>query len=30
MKTDGSLGKLQTKWFGSTMATPNTIPAVLP
>jgi ABC-type amino acid transport substrate-binding protein len=30
MKTDGSLDKLQTKWFGGTMATPNTIPAVLP
>ena len=30
MKTDGSLDKLQRKWFGGTMATPNTIPAVLP
>jgi polar amino acid transport system substrate-binding protein len=30
MKTDGSLDKLQEKWFGGTMATPNTIPAVLP
>lgn len=30
MKTDGTLSKLQTKWFGSTMETPNTIPDVLP
>jgi len=30
MKQDGSLAKLQIKWFGSTMETPNTIPAVLP
>ena len=30
MKKDGSLDKLQVKWFGATMATPNTIPAVLP
>ncbi len=30
MKSDGSLDKLQTKWFGGTMATPNTIPTVLP
>jgi polar amino acid transport system substrate-binding protein len=30
MKTDGTLDKLQEKWFGSTMATPNTVPAVLP
>jgi len=30
MKTDGTLSKLQERWFGGTMATPNTIPAVLP
>jgi polar amino acid transport system substrate-binding protein len=30
MKQDGSLSKLQEKWFGSTMETPNTVPAVLP
>jgi polar amino acid transport system substrate-binding protein len=30
MKKDGSLDKLQQKWFGSTMPTPNTIPEVLP
>jgi polar amino acid transport system substrate-binding protein len=30
MKTDGRLDKLQTKWFGATMPTPNTIPEVLP
>ncbi|MCB8877045.1 transporter substrate-binding domain-containing protein [Acidisoma silvae] len=30
MKADGSLAKLQDKWFGGTMVTPNTIPAVLP
>lgn len=30
MKTDGSLGKLQEKWFGATMETPNAVPAVLP
>lgn len=30
MKQDGTLAKLQIKWFGSTMETPNTIPAVLP
>jgi len=30
MKADGSLSKLQTKWFGSPMVTPNTIPAILP
>jgi len=30
MKTDGTLDKLQVKWFGATMPTPNTIPAVLP
>ncbi len=30
MKQDGSLAKLQEKWFGSTMETPNTVPAVLP
>ena len=30
MKADGSLSALQTKWFGSTMDTPNAIPATLP
>lgn len=30
MKTDGTLTKLQQKWFGGTMETPNTVPAVLP
>lgn len=30
MKKDGSLAKLQEKWFGSTMDTPSTVPAVLP
>jgi polar amino acid transport system substrate-binding protein len=30
MKKDGRLAKLQTKWFGGVMETPNTIPAVLP
>lgn len=30
MKSDGSLAKLQEKWFGATMETPNTVPAVLP
>jgi polar amino acid transport system substrate-binding protein len=30
MKTDGRLDKLQMKWFGATMPTPNTIPEVLP
>jgi polar amino acid transport system substrate-binding protein len=30
MKKDGSLSKLQEKWFGATMDTPNTLPAVLP
>jgi len=30
MKQDGRLDKLQVKWFGATMPTPNTIPAVLP
>lgn len=30
MKTDGRLAKLQEKWFGGTMETPNTVPAVLP
>jgi polar amino acid transport system substrate-binding protein len=30
MKKDGSLDKLQMQWFGATMETPNTIPAVLP
>jgi polar amino acid transport system substrate-binding protein len=30
MKKDGSLAKLQEKWFGATMPTPDSIPAVLP
>jgi polar amino acid transport system substrate-binding protein len=30
LKTDGTLGKLQEKWFGLTMETPNTIPETLP
>ena len=30
MKTSGELAKLQTKWFGTTMDSPDTIPAVLP
>jgi len=30
MKQDGTLAKLQEKWFGGTMATPNTVPDVLP
>lgn len=30
MKQDGTLAKLQTKWFGGTMETPNTVPEVLP
>jgi polar amino acid transport system substrate-binding protein len=30
MKQDGRLDKLQQKWFGATMPTPNTIPEVLP
>jgi polar amino acid transport system substrate-binding protein len=30
LKTDGTLGKLQEKWFGGVMETPNTIPDVLP
>ncbi len=30
MKKDGTLAKLQTKWFGDTMETPDTVPAVLP
>jgi len=30
MKTSGELSKLQIKWFGATMDTPNMIPAVLP
>lgn len=30
MKKDGTLSKLQIKWFGSTMETPNTVPDVLP
>ncbi|HVH77924.1 MAG TPA: transporter substrate-binding domain-containing protein [Stellaceae bacterium] len=30
LKTDGTLGKLQEKWFGTMMETPNTVPEVLP
>ncbi len=30
MKKDGTLAKLQEKWFGSTMDTPNEVPEVLP
>ena len=30
MKADGSLAKLQTKWFGAPMDTPDAIPATLP
>ena len=30
MKSDGSLAKLQEKWFGSPTQTPNTLPDVLP
>ena len=30
MKKDGTLAKLQEKWFGATMETPNTVPEVLP
>ena len=30
MKTSGELAKLQEKWFGGTMDTPNTVPDVLP
>ena len=30
MKQDGTLAKLQVKWFGGTMDSPDTIPAVLP
>jgi polar amino acid transport system substrate-binding protein len=30
LKTDGTLTKLQEKWFGGPMETPNTVPDVLP
>ena len=30
MKQDGTLAKLQQKWFGGAMDTPNTVPEVLP
>jgi polar amino acid transport system substrate-binding protein len=30
MKQDGTLTKLQEKWFGGTMETPNTLPDILP
>jgi polar amino acid transport system substrate-binding protein len=30
LKTNGELAKLQQKWFGDTMDTPNTVPDVLP
>ncbi len=29
LKSDGTLAKLQEKWFGATMATPNTVPDTL-
>jgi polar amino acid transport system substrate-binding protein len=30
LKADGTLGKLQEKWFGAAMETPNTVPDILP
>jgi polar amino acid transport system substrate-binding protein len=30
LKSDGSLAQLQTKWFGTTMETPNALPEILP
>jgi polar amino acid transport system substrate-binding protein len=30
LKGDGTLAKLQEKWFGMTMETPNTVPEILP
>jgi polar amino acid transport system substrate-binding protein len=30
LKSDGTLAKLQEKWFGAAMETPNTIPDILP
>jgi len=30
MKSSGELAKLQEKWFGGTMETPNVVPEVLP
>jgi polar amino acid transport system substrate-binding protein len=30
LKSDGTLAKLQEKWFGAAMATPNTVPEILP
>ena len=30
LKKDGTLAKLQDKWFGGTMDTPDTVPAILP
>ena len=30
LKSDGTLAKLQEKWFGATMETPNTVPDILP
>jgi polar amino acid transport system substrate-binding protein len=30
LKSDGTLAKLQEKWFGTTMETPNNVPSVLP
>ena len=30
MKSDGTLAKLQEKWFGAAMETPNAVPATLP
>src|SRR5271163_1097205 len=30
LKSDGTLAKLQEKWFGAAMETPNTVPDILP
>jgi polar amino acid transport system substrate-binding protein len=30
LKADGTLSKLQEKWFGTAMETPNTVPDLLP
>jgi polar amino acid transport system substrate-binding protein len=30
LKADGTLAKLQEKWFGAAMETPNTVPDLLP
>jgi polar amino acid transport system substrate-binding protein len=29
LKSDGTLAKLQEKWFGATMETPNSVPDTL-